>query len=196
MNSYSPSNQPAACPQTSDWDAVASPLPPTPNQELCSCMTKELSCVVNPSTSSKNYGDLFGYVCGHEPRACAGIAANASTGDYGAYSMCSPSEQLSFAFDQYYKSQGKADSACSFKGAAQLQSATSGGSSCKNLIAQAGNGGTGTVTSAPTGAGGAGSSSSSAAAGKNTVPRPESGLLPMAAIVILAGLSGMGIILF
>ena len=195
MNSYNPTNQPASCPSGSTWDAAASPLPPTPNAELCSCMTESLGCVVNPSTSEKSYGDLFGYVCGHDPKACTGIQANATTGEYGAYSMCSASEQLSFVFNQYYKDQGSSSDACSFKGAAQVQSPQSGGSSCKSLIAQAGSAGTGTVTSAPSG-GGAGAASSSAAARMNTVPTSETAFLPVAAIVVLAALSGMGVVLF
>ena len=164
-------------------------------------MTSSLGCVVNPSTNSKQYGDLFGYVCQHDSKACAGIAANASTGNYGAYSMCSADEQLSFVFNRYYQDQGRSSDACSFKGAAKLQKASSGGSSCQKLIAQAGQQGTGTVTSSPSGGGGSssgsngGSSSSSAAASSNIVPSVISGLSGMTAIVILAGLSGMGIVL-
>ena len=161
-------------------------------------MTNTLSCVVNPSTSENNYGNLFGYVCQHDPKACAGIAANASTGTYGAYGMCSPSEQLSFVFDQYYVDQHRSANACSFKGAAKLQKASSASGNCKALIAQAGTGGTGTVTSAPTGTGagaaGGGAASSSGAAGMNSVPSAETGLFPMAFIVSLAALSGMGMV--
>jgi hypothetical protein len=155
-------------------------------------MTDTLGCVVNPSTNEDDYGNLFGYVCGHDPKACNGIAHNASTGAYGAYSMCNAAEQLSFVFNQYYKNQGSSSDACNFKGAAKLQSASSASGSCQSLINQAGTAGTGTVTSAPSG--GAGAASSSGAAGINSVPTAESGLLPMMFIMGAALLSGMGMI--
>lgn len=200
MDSYQPSNSAASCPaENNNWHAAATPLPPTPNQELCSCMTQSLSCVVNPSLSEQKYGSLFGYVCGQNPKACAGIAANGEKGTYGAYGMCSSSEQLSFVFNQYYMSQGRSSSACDFKGAAKLQSASSGGSSCRQLIAQAGKDGTKTVTSSPQGTGsgssGGSAASSSGAASIMATPGVESGLLPMAFIVTVAALSGVGMLM-
>jgi hypothetical protein len=155
-------------------------------------MTDTLGCVVNPSTSENNYGDLFNYVCGHDNKACDGIAHNGSTGSYGAYGMCSPSEQLSFVFNQYYKDQGSSSDACNFKGAAKLQRASSASGTCQSLINQAGTAGTGTVTSAPTGGGA--SASSSGSAGIKNIPSAESGLLPMICVVVVAALSGMGMI--
>lgn len=72
--SYTPSNTIASCPAiATDWEAKASPLPPSPNQELCSCMFNSLSCTVKSSVDEEAYGDMFGYVCGADPDACAGI---------------------------------------------------------------------------------------------------------------------------
>jgi hypothetical protein len=72
--SYSPSNTIASCPATGTaWAAVASPLPPSPNKELCQCMFNSLSCSVKSSVDVENYGSMFGYVCGANPGACAGI---------------------------------------------------------------------------------------------------------------------------
>lgn len=199
MSAYNPTNSPAACPaEGSDWNAMASPLPPTPNQQLCSCMYSSLGCVVAPSTNNNSYGQLFGEVCGYGDSICAGIAANASTGTYGAYGMCNATEQLAFAFNNYYAQQHSTASACNFNGAATTVSPSSVGGTCSTLLAEAGTAGTGTVTSQPsgTGAGGSGSaaSSSKSSAGINTVPSAEAGLLPMAFILALATVSGMGMI--
>jgi 1,3-beta-glucanosyltransferase GAS1 len=167
-------------------------------------MYQSLSCVVAPGVNEKNYGQLFGYVCGKDNSACDGIAANATTGDFGAYGMCNSTEQLGFIFNQYYSAQpsGAQASACDFGGAARTQAATTAGATCASLLKQAGTAGTGLMTSQPSGTGAAGAggsgaaaAASSGAAGVTTVPHMESGLLPMAFIMALAVLSGMGMVL-
>jgi len=207
MDSYNPTNSPASCPSVgASWAAESTPLPPTPNKQLCQCMYDSLRCVVSSKTSENDYEDLFDYVCGADPKACAGIAANATTGKYGAYGMCDSEESLSFVLNQYYKSQGSSSDACNFKGAAGLKASKNDGGSCSALIQQAGVGGTGTVTSAPSGtgavgggsgsgSGGSAASSSGGASGLRTMPSSESGFFPMVFIVSLAALSGMGMML-
>ncbi|EME40369.1 glycoside hydrolase family 72 protein [Dothistroma septosporum NZE10] len=199
--SYSPTNSAASCPtEGTDWDAKASPLPPSPNKQLCNCMFNSLSCVVASKTNTDDFSDLFGTVCGYGDTICAGINANGSTGSYGAYSMCNSTEQLAFAFNQYYLSQNKASDACDFKGAAATKAATSASGTCATLMSQAGTAGTGSVTASPTAKGGSsgssGSSSSSGAAGPMAaVPSVEHTILPVAFLVTLAALSGMGMVL-
>ncbi|KAJ9628885.1 hypothetical protein H2203_002790 [Taxawa tesnikishii (nom. ined.)] len=201
--SYSPTNSAQSCPtEGSDWDAKATPLPPTPNQQLCSCMYDTLTCVVKPGVDEDDYATLFGTVCGLGDSVCAGIAANASTGTYGAYGMCNATEQLAYAFNAYYVGQKNNPSACSFGGSATTKSASTP-TGCSNLLSQAGTAGTGTVTSQPTGTGagaaagsgsgsGSGSSSatSSAAAGALSVPGFDFGLLNMGVYVFGAVFSG------
>jgi len=189
-----------ACPPTgADW-AAASALPPIVNADLCSCMISSLSCVANDGLSGNETAALFNTVCGLQSSACDGIAANSTTGVYGAYSMCSTSQQLSFAFDQYYQSQKKVSTACSFGGNAKTQSGSTS-SGCSSLLSQAGTAGTGTVTTAPTGTGSSSGSSSSStttkksAAGVVVVPRFDTGLLQLGAYLVVAGMASAGMIM-
>jgi len=207
--SYSPTNQPAACPTVgASWRAEASPLPPSPNQQLCSCMYNSLSCVVSSSVSDEDAGDLFSTVCGLSSSACNGIAHNATTGTFGAYSMCNSTEQLAYVLNAYYQAQPSANkaSACDFKGSATTKSPASATGQCSALMAQAGTAGTGTVTSSPTatgagagsasGSGGKASSSSSAGAASGlSAPAFNFGAIGLGAYVSVAVLSGAAMLL-
>ena len=194
--SYSATNSPAACPTVdSDWLA-ASPLPPTPNSDLCACVIPTLTCVVSSSISNSSYGELFGTVCGYG--ACAGIEANYTTGVYGAYSMCSAEQQLSFAFNAYYEAQnaaGNGASACHFNGAATTQAATSATGTCASLLKVVGTAGTGSLT--------ASAATATSSSGKKSAADPRfvaPNLLTVGfgytAVFILGGfLAGTGIVL-
>lgn len=188
-----------ACPATGTAWAASSNLPPIADATLCECMVASLSCIPNTGLSANETSTLFSTVCGLDSSACDGISANATTGVYGAYSMCSDYQQLAWAFNQYYKSQNSASTACDFGGNAKTQTGTSS-SSCKALISQAGSAGTGTVTSVATGTGSSSSSSSSStgtksASGAVMIPRFDMGLLQLSAYLVAAGLAGAGMIL-
>lgn len=202
MSAYSPSNTVAqACPTVgTDW-AASSNLPPAANAALCDCMVSSLSCVANSDISTNDTATLFSTVCGLDNSACAGISANATTGIYGAYYPCSPDQQLSFAFNQYYLSQKKASTACDFNGNAKVQKSSSS-SSCSAALGQAGSAGTGTVTavlsSTATGtssSSGSASTTSKGAAGAVVVPRLDMGMLQLGAYLVVAGMAGFGMIL-
>ena len=209
MGSYNPTNSPQACPSVdSGWDAAASPLPPSPNQQLCSCMYNSLQCVVSPSVNESSYGDLFGTVCGYSGKVgkdvCAGIEAYGNNATYGAYSMCNSTEQLGFVLNYYYQLQkGSNPSACAFGGSATTKAAASA-TSCNSLLSQAGSAGTGQVTSSPTGTAvsGGGSSGSSASSSKSkgagallSVHHVEVGMLGVGFSVVFAVFSGAAMLL-
>ncbi|KAI9670084.1 MAG: 1,3-beta-glucanosyltransferase gas1 [Trizodia sp. TS-e1964] len=193
--SYNPSNTAArACPTVGTQWQASSNLPPTPNSKLCSCMVSSLSCVAASGLSDTKVAELFGTVCGLGKNVCDGIAVNGTTGVYGAYSMCSSTDKLSFALNAYYQSQNSASSACNFGGNAQTQNAGQASSDCQPLLAQAGPSGTGTVS--PSGTTGGTSTPTKTGAGSTlAVPSFDMGLLHVGAYVVFAMLSGAGMIL-
>jgi len=197
--SYTPTNTVAqSCPTTgTDWQA-ATVLPPSPNKQLCSCMQASLSCVVKDSSiSDTTIADKFSYLCGQGDDICKGIIGNGTTGVYGSYSMCSSVERLSWAMNQYYISQDKADTACDFDGAATTQkAATSTSNTCATLIKEAASG-TGTVTSSPTGTGAAtsGSASASGSSSAASLSHPPMAVLPIVGSLVVALVGGFALVL-
>lgn len=130
-------------------------------------MFNSLTCVVQDSVATKDYGDLFGYFYDLDGgKYVQGILANGTSGVYGDYSMCSSKQQLSWAMNAYYQAQNSAASACDFSSKASTQSATSATGSCSSLISSIGSAGTGSVsyTVSATGSGSSSSSSSSSGA--------------------------------
>jgi hypothetical protein len=185
-----------ACPATgADW-AAASNLPPIASADVCTCMVASLSCVAATGLSDNTTASLFSTVCGLDSSACDGINTDGTSGVYGAYSMCNSYQKLSFSFDQYYKNQNKASTACDFGGQAKTQSESTS-SSCSSLLNQAGSAGTGTVTTVPTGTGASssGTSTKKSAAGVVIIPRFDIGLLQLGAYLFVAGIAGAGMIL-
>jgi hypothetical protein len=162
-------------------------------------MYNSLSCVASNSVSADQYGALFGTVCGINPKACAGIAANASSGTYGAYGMCNATEQLGFILDTYYKGQNKAANACAFSGSATLRAAAATPSgTCASLMSQAGTAGTGKVTGSPVAgsnnAKASGSNSPGAGHASYSAPSMLTGFLPMILLTVVGFFSGMGML--
>jgi hypothetical protein len=197
-SAYTPSNSAPACPTVdASWAAEASPLPPSPNSQLCSCMAASLQCNIK-STNEDDYADVFNYICGANEDFCTGISRNATTGTYGGYSGCDPKDQLAWVANQYYLGNGKSSSACGFSGMATVQTAATA-STCSSLLAAVGTAGTGTAAS-PTGkatagsTGAAGSSSKGAAAGYNGPKAVEHGGLIMGIWSVIAAGSLLGML--
>ena len=137
MSAYPPTNSPKDCPiPAASWSAAATPLPPTPDKALCACMYSSLTCAVKPGADESRYLNLLSYVRGLDHSACAKFSENGTTGKYSTYGMCNSTEQVGFAFDQYYSHQGETASACDFKGVGQTQTPTQPSGKCKSLIAE------------------------------------------------------------
>lgn len=135
-DSYKASGKAATCPkQSSTWQAN-SVLPPTPDSDLCKCMLKSRSCVPADGLKSKDFDSIFGYICGEDKSLCTAINGNATSGIYGAYSMCDNESKLAYILDAYYNAQDKKADACDFKGKATTQKAESQ-DSCKSALASA-----------------------------------------------------------
>lgn len=151
-SAYSATNTVArACPTVgSDWNANSA-LPPIANSDACECMLSSLDCTTAKNASGDDISKQLGYICGTDPAACKGIDGNATTGKYGAYSMCNGQQKLAFAFNQYYLNQNKNPKACDFNGLAKTQSGQAKGS-CATLVSAAGSAGTGVITAVPTAA--------------------------------------------
>ena len=155
-SAYTPANSPPACPSVGgSWLAQASPLPPTVNPQLCSCMAASLQCNIK-STDQKSYADVFDFICHANQDYCNGIAHNATTGKFGGYSGCSPKDQLAFVANQYYLGNGKRSDACDFKGKATTQNPSTA-STCSALLSAVGSAGTGSPPTATARGGGASS---------------------------------------
>ncbi|KAI9926703.1 hypothetical protein ASPWEDRAFT_55169 [Aspergillus wentii DTO 134E9] len=204
--SYTATPSSPACPSVgADWGS-SKELPPSPNEELCECMVKSLSCAVKSDVSAKEIGKLFGtiYELGQKsgPKSFPGIESNTTSGEYGAYSMCNSSQRLSFAMNAYYQKQGKADTACDFDGNAETKSASSSSGDCSSLLKEAGGtAGTGTVTSSPTGTSGSSQSTGSASGSEGAAGAPVSpaavkvGTWQFGAYFVSALVAGAGMIM-
>lgn len=163
-------------------------------------MVKSLSCVPKAGLTGDQIGTLFGEICGLDEKACVGISSNATTGVYGAYSMCSGAEKLAFTMNAYFNNQNHAADACDFDGNAVTQHGVTAGD-CESILEQAGAAGTGVVTTVPTGAvatTGTGASTPSGTgnvASGLTIQAFNIGLLQLGAYFLVAGMTGIGLIL-
>lgn len=124
MDEYQQHSDPPPCPAPSEnWKAATS-LPPTPSSGACRCMKDNLSCVVSDavlqSSSNTTIGSQLDTMCGLVK--CSDISGQGESGNYGAFSFCSPEDKLSWLYNLYV-TQNKNDNAnpptCDFNGNAQ-----------------------------------------------------------------------------
>jgi len=199
--SYTATNTQAACPAVgTNWNA-ATPLPPTPDKDVCSCMVQSLSCTAKSSVTVADVGPLFNDVIynGQGFTNNTGIVVNTTTGIYGPYSGCNATEKLSWAMNAYYLAQNSVDTACDFGGNATIVSNPSPASTCSSLIAAA------TSANSGTSAGTGSSTASKSGAASSTTKKSEGGMTVgatlgistafMTGFTLLAAFSGAGMIL-
>lgn len=194
MAQYTPTNTvPSSCPTVGNAWQAASALPPTPDTELCECMTEAVRCTVAESVSDEDIEELFGIVCGLPGDPCAGIAAYPANGTYGAYGMCEGRQQLIFALDTYDRQQRAAgnNNGCDFDGSAVTQSPATPTGACSSKIAAVGDGTT------PTGSSGSTSTSTSQGAANVGMTHASFnfGSLQIGLYLVCAMLSGAGMVL-
>ncbi|CEJ92516.1 hypothetical protein VHEMI08165 [[Torrubiella] hemipterigena] len=131
MNSYSSSAKAASCPAVNGKWGAKDTLPPTPNDNACSCMYNASSCVPAANLKASSYGKIFDYIGANQPSALDAIAANGTTGKYGQYAGCDAKSKLAIALTAYYKALKSDPSACKFDGSAVLQTANTAGDCSK-----------------------------------------------------------------
>lgn len=124
---------PAECPTLSEVWRVSSELPPVPDEQLCDCMMRASPCVRADNLDLEDYADIFDFICSENEAICTAINGNATTGVYGAYSMCTRGAKLDYVLGAYYQDQEEASDACDFEGSAQTQDAQEA-SSCSDKL--------------------------------------------------------------
>lgn len=172
-----------ACPAIgSNWKASPT-LPPTPDEDVCNCVAKSLSCVVSDDVDDSDYADLYGTICGLVD--CSAVSSDSQNGTYGSVSFCSDKDKLSYVLNLYYEAENKHSSACSFDGSATINKSATTESSCTAAVSSiaanavaSGTSSSGASTSGSSASGSTSKSSSSASSSKksgaNVAARPAS----------------------
>jgi hypothetical protein len=134
-----------SCPTEAAFSASPT-LPPVVNQQICDCMISSLGCIAKPELDSGTAASLYENICGPSTGKCPALHGDGSNGTYGAYSMCTGTERLSWALDVLYRDNALG---CQNDENAAVQNSSSLSLECWNIINQAGESGTGTITSYP-----------------------------------------------
>jgi len=188
---------------TSDANMLSSSnLPPTPNQNICSCLSSNAwACEVNSGTTPVIIGALIDTACSLLAGAggsCDPIAANGQTGVYGNFSFCSPTDKLNFVISAYYSATNFASTSCNFAGNATINSnvptASAAAASVTSACLAGQSVGVFVPTSSPTSSGGSsnGGGSSSGSSGKSSAStiRSEQSMILAFLLVAISGLLG------
>lgn len=124
------------CPKLGEFWRASANLPPTPDTALCKCAVAASECAIGQDVKPKDFGDIFDFICDAEKDLCTAINGNATTGVYGAYSMCDDRSKLTILLGLYYDQQDGAADACDFEGKATSKDASEDGS-CSDALESA-----------------------------------------------------------
>ncbi|OLY82938.1 Protein EPD1 [Smittium mucronatum] len=120
LKDYNPSLKNSQCPPvTSSWK-VNDVLPPSPNIDVCNCLSESFSCSLpaqfDPSNAvqSKALGDTLSFICGTVD--CSDVSTDTAKGVYGKYSGCTSIQKSNYILSTYYSSNNNDSSYCSVKG--------------------------------------------------------------------------------
>jgi hypothetical protein len=109
-----------------NWLAKSYPLPLTPNNALCDCLTKKFTCrtierdprLITPELGEK-IGDAFQYVCSKYPEMCTSVTNDPVNANYGNHSACDALVAVSIVMTNYFNKFPTEDS-CTFNGIAEI----------------------------------------------------------------------------
>jgi len=111
------------CPPTDPDNFLASSaaLPPSPNENSCSCMYNSLQCVIDISSSTPaSIAAAADFACSHGA-ACDDVNTNSASGVYGTWSACDDIQRASYILNSYYQNNRRQVSACNFPDASTNQ---------------------------------------------------------------------------
>ncbi|KAK1232387.1 1,3-beta-glucanosyltransferase [Marasmius sp. AFHP31] len=191
-----------ACPSANSAFVASTTLPPTPDENACACLAKDLSCKFTPNTANYSaiLGTLVDSTCGllgQKQISCDEIGGNGTTGVYGRLSGCDPTIKLSYIMSEYYESENRNPQACSFAGNAtvnnQTPSSAAAGAAASSCIA---NPSATFVPGSPSGSNGGGGSSGNGGSGNNgngavALVGDRNALLGVVAVVIMGATSAV-----
>ncbi|OLY80503.1 Protein EPD2 [Smittium mucronatum] len=120
LQSYDPIYTDSTCPSVSSTWQVNTDLPPSPDVDLCNCLSTTFGCYLpsdfdsTNTTQSAAVSNQLSIICGVVD--CTDISADPATGAYGKYSACSPIQKADWALSQYYAKNNNAASSCNVSG--------------------------------------------------------------------------------
>lgn len=135
-----------ACPtyRAGTFNSQSYPLPPTPNDTVCSCLNSQLACTTlfqNATQANANatYAGYIAqdvnYVCSRNASFCEAVSSNPTTGTYGLYSGCNSLQRAAYVLNQWYQANknvgNQGDAACTGFPSAKLVTPSS---TCANGV--------------------------------------------------------------
>lgn len=97
------------CPDKGNKWHVIDTLPPTPDEEVCSCLNS-LPCQLIPLENDSKYIEYFEYLCSQVD--CSDIQSVGIEDKFGNYSYCSKEEKISLLLSKLYFKNDRKSSTC------------------------------------------------------------------------------------